>query len=206
MFDVLVLCSGSYKVRQQVANKKGAKLYFEQHGNAVDDSTVNYAMGLVASNASSASKALAARYAKVCAEALNISDKGARSTTEMGGRGEGNLVHTAMPAFIGEPLFLSNRIGAEIAVTEAGCWLLASLIRDTVMSGLGMYYNPGDTIALSPGHYGKVPNDRGAAIHGHFSCEADFNQSVVAKAAKLLALPSKGSPEGGTILYFRQLS
>jgi N-acetylmuramoyl-L-alanine amidase len=175
---------GDYTQRQMQANRMSAALYFEGHANASTDPNADYALGIVATNASTASIDLAARLARGWAAAFDAG-LGYGTGVRHGGHGDGNLKHTKMPAVLGEPVFASNRRQALLAETDEGidriAGVLVDAIRDTVPDGA--------LIVLSVGHIGKqsAPRDRGAPWSGvRFTTEAAFASAYLARAAALL--------------------
>jgi hypothetical protein len=97
----------------------------------------------------------------------------------VGGRGDGNLRHTVMPAVLLEPGFASNPKQARLMESPGG-------IRDaarTILQGAAGY----DKIALSVGHKGKPRStDMGAAWSGErFRWEAEWAEAVIDTVEKL---------------------
>ncbi|MBX3288432.1 MAG: N-acetylmuramoyl-L-alanine amidase [Acidobacteria bacterium] len=173
---------GDYKARQLAANADKALGYFEQHFNAVDDPGPKYCHAKVATNASKTSIAMAEWYAKRVAAEFGI-PLGFDNGVDKGGRGNGNLIHTAMPAILLEPLFVSNPAGAALARSPDGQKRLAKCLADTVRN----FYPNGGKIAFSVGHKYKTssPNDRGALAYGG-GTEAEYAEIVLEIAKQLL--------------------
>lgn len=181
---------GDYTQRQMQANRMGAALYFEGHANASTDPNADYALCIVATNASRASIELADRLARGWGALFDVggpgdADIGYGTGVRHGGHGNDNLKHTKMLAVLGEPVFASNRRQALLAETDAGidriAGVLVEAIRDTVPDGA--------LIVLSVGHIGKqsAQRDRGAPWSGvRFTTEAAFASAYLARAAALL--------------------
>lgn len=173
---------GDYVTRQRAANADKALLYVEQHFNAVESPKPNYAHAKVATNGSERSVNIARSYAYRIAEAFGISvgfDRG----VDRGGRGNGNLFDTKMPAVLLEPLFISNPTGAEWVKHPEGQRKLAKALVDTVRS----FFPKGGLIAFSVGHKYRTsrPNDRGASVYGG-GTEAEYAEIVLNLAKQML--------------------
>ena len=155
--------TGNYRTRQRQANADGAIAYFEQHFNACGSPTPNYAMCVVGSNASKKSKAIATSYCNAIAQGTGL-EIYAPDEYRVGGRGNGNLRHTAMPAVLLEPCFISCPDGAALVKSEHGRRFLAEALVDVIHR----HFPNGGLVAFSIGHKGKVSNpaDRGARAHG----------------------------------------
>jgi len=192
--------AGDYKERQEAANHDGAAFYFEGHANAAANSNADYALCVVATNASQKSIQVARGLANAWGPIVNVSgdssqNVGYKDGVKIGGRGNGNLRYTDMPAVLGEPLFASNPEQALEFETEEGIQRIATALAATIRSNF-----PRDSlIAFSVGHAGKTsnPHDRGAVWSGaRFETEADFVQAYMRVAANLLddgtALPDPG--------------
>ena len=170
--------TGSYYDRQTQANAWGADLYLELHANSVDARDVDYAMCVVASNHSQRSYDLAVWYARAFGELFDVGgdadpDIGYEDGVRVGGRGDGNLRHTNMPAVLLEPGFASNPVQAKVMEADSGIVEAAH----TILRGAAGYHK----IALSVGHKGK-PNSRdmGAQWTGErFKWEAEWAEAVV---------------------------
>jgi N-acetylmuramoyl-L-alanine amidase len=179
--------TGNYITRQRAANADGCICYGEHHFNACDVPTANYPTVIVANNASRKSKDWAWDYhVRICAEFNAIVG---RASTPVrvggyGGRGNANLVHTAMPAILVEPLFASNPTHAKVIRSPEGQARLAKCLADSIRAA----FPKGGLVAFSVGHKGKRnnPRDRGCAVHGAKLKEADYAEMVLAKAKELL--------------------
>ena len=101
-----------YKTRQFLANQIQADLYVEFHLNALENDRKgtgdNPALSLVAENASQKSRAIATDFANAIAEAFVEVPRGQLIELQESDRGYYNLFYTAMPAFLIEPLFISE--------------------------------------------------------------------------------------------------
>lgn len=175
--------SGDYPARQQKANADKAICYIEQHFNSVENKSANYAHAKVATNAGKTSKGMASTYAHLVAKKFNIALGFAPDGVDAGGRGNGNLKYTNMPAILLEPLFISNPAQALIVKSEEGQKKLAEAIAETVKQ----YFPNGGLVAFSIGHKGKTssPKDMGANVYGG-GTEAQYAEIVLNKAKDLL--------------------
>lgn len=158
---------GDYSVRQRMANAAGAICYAEQHLNGATNTNANFALVVVASNASATSRAWGADYVRrVCAEFGTRPGHTANGVDVRGpeGRGYGNLVHTAMPAILCEPMFASNPEQAEMLRRDDTQIKLASILAMSIVHA----FPRGGLVALSVGHMGQRsrPHDRGVPLAG----------------------------------------
>ncbi len=175
---------GEYLDRQRAANKDEAVAYVEHHFNSAGP-TANYALVVVGSNASQTSVNWGSWYAKAVAEQFGTQvywpDGVARGGLD--GRGDGNVKHTAMPALLLEPLFVSNPQQADIVRSASGQAALARILAESIRR----FFPQGGLIAFSVGHKYKTsrPNDRGAALAGG-GTEAEYAEIVLKQAAALL--------------------
>lgn len=181
---------GDYVTRQRAANADRAVCYVEQHFNAAATSGANYTHAKVATNASETSKRMARSYAKRVAQEFGTK-LGFEKGLDSGGRGNGNLSHTAMPAILLEPLFATNPTQAAVIKSVAGQDVLAHCLADTIRE----FFPNGGLVAFSVGHKYKTsaPYDRGASVVGG-GTEADYAEKVLLKAKELLApaVPCEG--------------
>jgi N-acetylmuramoyl-L-alanine amidase len=170
---------GDYPERQRAANADKAICYAEHHFNS-GPATANYACTVVARNASTTSKRWATFYADAVAKRFGIKSNGF-FLGGAGGRGNGNLSETAMPAIILEPLFVTNVNGALWAKTRQVD--LAEILALSIRT----FFPGGGLVAFSVGHKYKEssPNDRGVAVLGGGS-EADLAEQVLLKAMEML--------------------
>lgn len=175
---------GDYPVRQRAANADGAVCYIEHHFNS-GPPAANYTCVIVGTNASRTSKAWAATYAEGIAARFGL--KKANGTGIVvggyGGRGNGNLIHTAMPAILVEPMFASNPDAAKIIRSETGQDELAANLADSITAT----FPAGGRVAFSVGHKYKTsnPRDRGVEVYGG-GTEAQFAEIVLIKAKNIL--------------------
>lgn len=174
---------GDYSARQRAANADNAVCYIEQHFNSASDPKADYTHAKVATNASNTSKEMAKFYARRVAREFGT-ELMFGNGLDAGGRGNGNLRLTKMPAILLEPLFVSNPAQSLIVKSVAGQARLAQCLVDTVMH----FFPKGGLVALSVGHRYKRshPSDRGASVVGGGN-EADYAEKVLQKAAELLA-------------------
>lgn len=175
---------GDYKERQLAANAAGVVCYVEHHFNAAATADADYSLVIVGSNASEKSKEWGSWYSRECSRVFGTVDKGIVIGGYQG-RGDGNLVHTAMPAILLEPLFGSTPRHADIIRSELGQLKLARLLTASVYCN----FPDGGLVGFSVGHKYKKsnPNDRGAAVYGSPALsEADYAEKVLLLAADLL--------------------
>lgn len=174
-----------YFARQWQANKDGVDLYVEQHFNSSVGDKANYTVVVVGSNASSMSKSIGAYYAQQISKTFNtkIAGVGGLLIGGFGGRGDGNIRQTRMPAVLLEPLFGSNRVQADIIRSADGQSKLARCLTNTIKE----FFPTGASIGFSIGHKYKHshPRDRGASLVGG-GAEADYAEIVLHKAAAYL--------------------
>lgn len=175
---------GEYLDRQRAANKDKAVAYVEHHFNSAGP-TANYALVVVGSNASQTSVNWGSWYAKAVAEQFGTQVYRPEGVARGGldGRGDGNVKHTAMPAVLLEPLFVSNPQQADIVRSASGQAALARILAESIRR----FFPQGGLIAFSVGHKYKTsrPNDRGAALAGG-GTEAEYAEIVLKQAAALL--------------------
>ena len=175
--------TGDYKERQRQANIDGAVCYVEQHFNASSNPDANYAMVVVANNASQKSKSWGLHYALKASELFDIRNN-RLSIGGIGGRGNGNLIYTSMPAILLEPCFISNPEQARLMLEDSYQDKLAKVLADSIR----VFFPDGGLVAFSIGHVGKTsnPNDRGASVAGSDLMESDIATKVMQKARKML--------------------
>lgn len=173
--------------RQMGANKAGVVAYVEQHGNATTDPRVNYAMAIVAPNASAKSKAWAKSYTRICAQEFGIKDCG----VTIGGRGSYNTQFLSTPAFLAEPGFLSNPDFARVVRTGEGIDALANCLVRSICE----HFDCG-MIGLSVGHKYRDKPDPGARVHQEpgtedpaWDDEAEICDAVIEAATEMLLKP-----------------
>jgi hypothetical protein len=176
---------GDYAARQRAANVDGCAAYIEHHFNSSAGTAGNYAAVIVGANASNTSKNWARWYAQAVANSFGIGLGGDHGVVVggFGGRGDGNVKLTRMPAILVEPLFANNPAHAEWIRGAAGQERLARILADSIQR----CFPNGGLIGFSVGHKYKTssPNDRGAAVYGG-GTEADCAEAVLLKAAALL--------------------
>lgn len=176
---------GDYSTRQRAANADGCQAYVEHHFNSSAGTAGDYAAAIVGANASNTSKNWARWYAQAVASSFGIGLGGDHGVVVggYGGRGDGNVKLTDMPAILVEPLFANNPTHAQWIRGKAGQERLARILADSIQR----CFPNGGLIGFSVGHKYKrsSPGDRGAAIHGG-GTEADCAEAVLRKAAALL--------------------
>lgn len=176
---------GDYSARQRAANADGCAAYIEHHFNSSAGTAGNYAAVIVGANASNTSKNWACWYAQAVANSFGIGLGGDRGVVVggFGGRGDGNVKLTKMPAILVEPLFANNPAHADWIRSKAGQERLAHILADSIQR----CFPDGGLIGFSVGHKYKTssPGDRGAAVYGG-GTEADCAEAVLMKTATLL--------------------
>lgn len=212
MYEVLWVATENqrrdYYDRQKLANDEACDLYVEQHFNAKEYDRPglgdNPSFCLVGSNASETSKKIARTYSAMVSDAFGTTDQGAIQV-KFKGRGDYNLRFTAMPAFLPEPLFVSDAELAMIAQSDIGQKKLAACLVATIKE----HFPAGAKVAFSCGHLFKVsqPYDRGAPVVGTKGRvgEGDLALAVLQYAEQQLMDEEAIDPEpptrpGGTIL------
>lgn len=190
-----------YRQRQEYANEQGCDVYVEQHFNAKEYDRPglgdNPSFCLVGSNASQTSKALALTYSEKVSAEFGTEDQGYIQTA-FRGRGDLNLRFTEMPAFLPEPLFVSDPELALIAMSDVGQRKLARCLAETIRE----HFPAGARVGLSVGHLFKVsqPYDRGAPVAGTGGKvgEGDLALPVLQYAAQMLQEGEDVEPEPPT--------
>lgn len=192
---------GDYITRQRQANSDRAIAYVEQHFNSSASPNAGYVVVITGSNASHVSRNWGRWYSQAIHREFGVPIGGDDGIKVGGfnGRGDGNLKHTAMPAILLEPLFVSNPAQAAIARSEDGQIRMARVLVDSIER----FFPGGGLIAFSVGHKYKTsnPNDRGAAVVGG-GTEADIAEQVLLKAQAMLQA-SVGAPEGRHLRVMR---
>lgn len=188
--------TGDYPARQRAANVDGCAAYVEHHFNSAGyfddgsgmggpDPRPGYCVVIVGANASATSKNWGRWYAAAVSREFGVPVGGDRGIVVggYGGRGDGNLRYTAMPAVLLEPLFASNPQHAEWIRSEAGQARLAAILAESVQR----FFQAGGRIGFSVGHKYKTssPNDRGAVLAGG-GTEADMAEAVLLRAQRRL--------------------
>lgn len=179
---------GDYITRQRRANADKAVVYVEHHFNA-GSATASYSLANVGSNAGATSKKMAADYVRRVCQAFgtkpanNDFASGGVSVGGYKGRGDGNLKHTAMPAMLLEPLFVSNLTYADVVRSDEGQSKLATCLVETIKQ----FFPDGGIVAFSVGHKYRdtKPKDRGADLAGG-GAEAEYAEKVLLLAAAML--------------------
>lgn len=179
---------GDYPARQRAANQAKAVVYIEHHFNGGSE-TASYALANVGTNASAKSKTLAKDYVNEICRAFGVKPanndfaQDGVSVGGYGGRGNGNLTLTNMPAVLLEPLFATNPKYAAIVRREEGQQKLALALAAAIKKN----FPGGGLVAFSVGHKYKTskPADRGVALAGG-GTEADYAEKVLLKAQQIL--------------------
>lgn len=175
--------TGDYSTRQHDANSDKAMCYVEHHFNssdADDPTTADYSVVIVGRNASKKSIAWGSLYAQtVDQEFTEIKKTGGVNGVLVGGyggRGDGNLILTNMPAILVEPMFCNDPEHAAVMHSDEGQKKLAKILAYTIVTT----FPDGGLVAFSVGHKYKKsnPNDRGAAVYGG-GTEADIAENVL---------------------------
>jgi hypothetical protein len=190
--------SGEYKERQLAANRDRCIAYVEHHLNSAPK-PANYSVVVVAENASQKSRDWGRHYAAQVSAEFKTSVGGDNGILVGGyeGKGNGNLIHTDMPAILVEPLFANNPAHASILKSKAGRVRLAQILADSSKR----FFPKGGRVAFSVGHKGKqsAPQDRGAAVHGG-GTEAEFAELILLEAKRMLesvVVPQAPARSGG---------
>jgi len=183
-YDV-VFYRGDYLWRQRQANRGNCAAYVEQHFNSVANHKANYTVVITGYLASQTSKKWGRWYANRVSQAFDIplGGNGGILVGGYGGRGNGNLKHTRMPAILLESLFVSNPQQAEWVRSAEGQDKLANILAESIIA----FFPDGSRIGFSVGHKYKTsrPKDRGAAVYGG-GTEAEFAEIVLKKAEIIL--------------------
>lgn len=191
--------TGDYRDRQEAANRDGAICYYEQHCNSLlyDDPATqkdNPVLGLVAHNASAISKAWAKAWAELVALKYHVPPPARLLQREKFKRGDYNLRFTKMPAMIGEPGFLSDRVQTVSLLSAEFRASIAKLTFEAIKEA----FPDGGLIALSTGHLqDSKPFDRGAPItapgiyipkrrDGRPWAEWDISEDIIARVVEII--------------------
>lgn len=181
---------GDYSDRQKQANADGAICYIEHHFNsssAKDPTTADYAVVIVGKNASKTSIYWGQIYSRLIDEEFEeIKTVGGVNGVLIGGyggRGDGNIRLTNMPAILVEPMFCNDPDHAKIIRSAEGQDRLARVLAFSIQKA----FPNGGLVAFSVGHKYKRsnPNDMGADVVGGGS-EAEFAEQVLLKAKEFL--------------------
>lgn len=180
---------GDYFERQNQANIDRAICYIEQHFNSSANPGASYAVTITGRNASKTSIEWAKWYAQAIDAEFKEVDKVAGDQGALvggfGGRGDGNICKTKMPAILLEPLFCNNPSHAAIMTSEEGQKRLAKVLVESIKR----FFPNGGLVAFSIGHKYKrsSPNDRGAVVAGFAGfTEADCAEKVLTYAQAML--------------------
>lgn len=177
---------GDYSDRQNAANAAKAVCYVEQHFNSATPAATGVEV-IVGKNASKKSKDWAALYAEKVSKEFLIPVRSPETKGVIvggrGGRGDGNIRLTNMPAILLEPCFVSNPKEALIVRSTSGQKALGKILAETIQT----MFPDGGTIAFSVGHKGKEsnPHDRGADVYGG-GTEAEYAELVMLQAKAVL--------------------
>lgn len=156
-----------YRERQLVANDQNAGLYIEFHLNAKEYDKPgiqdNPATVLVTDRAHTSTQTLAKDFAASISAAFKFPN-GGLVVRKAGDRAYYNLFYVKAPAILIEPLYVSDKEQAALAMTESGQKKIAQILRDCVVRAFPL----GVKIACSLGHKFKpAPQhfDRGAPLN-----------------------------------------
>jgi len=177
---------GYYGKRQRDANRDGAICFVAHHFNSSPSASADYALCVVADNASLTGKAWAADYIMRISNTFDVPKWNGHGVCVggMSGRGNSQIRNTLMPAILCEPLFGSNPHLAYLIRQKQGQRALA----DCLTRSIRQTFPDGGLVAFSVGHkYKPAPHDRdrGAALHGG-GMEADYAEMVLQEAARML--------------------
>lgn len=177
---------GNLTVRQREANRAGCIAYAEQHLNATTDPAVNYALAIVAGNASDRSKDWARTYTRIVSSTFGHPDRGVSIGPP---RGSYNVKLMRCPAVLLEPGFVSNPEFAAIARTGEGIDALAKCLVDSIVE----CFPDGGLVGLSVGHMYRGKDDPGAPVYEpdglhdpEFDDEAELNNAIIIAATEML--------------------
>ena len=182
--------SGSYRQRQESANRDQAICFVAHHLNSAGPDA-NDALCVVGSNAGQKSLLWAGDYVRRVGTMFQapLYAKSGLSIGGMSGRGNSQLVHTHMPAILPEPLFASNPAHAKIIRSENGRQMLAQCLAQSIQQ----HFPFGGLVAFSVGHQGKPAPyhlDRGAVVWGEPPyMEAQAVEDILVRAKRLLEMP-----------------
>lgn len=186
----VVFYRGDYSARQRQANADHAICYVEHHFNssvAADPTTADYSVVIVGSNASRTSIEWGRSYSKLVDQEFDeIKRVGGVDGVLIGGyggRGDGNISDTKMPAILVEPMFCNDPEHAEVIRSKDGQERLAKVL----VYSIRKTFPKGGKVGFSVGHKYKKsnPQDRGAALFGG-GTEADYAEIVLTRAKILL--------------------
>jgi hypothetical protein len=177
---------GNLTVRQHEANKAECICYAEQHLNATTNPKVNYALAIVAANASEQSKDWARTYTRIVSFEFGHPDRGVSIGPP---RGSYNVKLTKCPAILLEPGFVSNPEFAAIVRTGEGIDALARCL----VRSIEECFPVGGLVALSVGHMYRGKPDPGAPVFEpdglhdpEFDDEAELNDAIIVSATEML--------------------
>lgn len=182
--NILIL-AGDYKARQVKANEAAAGLYLELHLNSASPSATGVETW-VATNASSTSKRVAAEIGRALSKRTGLILRHG-GVAQVGGRAEGSVVYTAMPAVLVEIGFCSN--ADDLAVVKD----LVDEVADALLDAVEVSLSGIELLALSVGHVGKTSNkaDRGAALADRSGYEADVTLLIASRLMQMAADPTR---------------
>lgn len=176
---------GDYQYRQLTANKHKADLYLELHLNAADTPDATGVETWIGTNGSDTSKRIATNIGCYLAARTGLALRN-NGIPKVGGRAEGSVVYTAMPAALLEIGFCSNP--RDLAKVQCNVNEIADCILNAIEFSI-----PGgiNLLALSVGHVGKSGNraDRGAALVGTSGYEADITLQIASRLVNMTADP-----------------
>lgn len=177
---------GNLTARQIGANRAGCIAYAEQHLNATTNPAINYALAIVARDASERSKDWARTYTRIVSATFGHPDRGVSIGPP---RGSYNVKLCKCPAILLEPGFVSNPEFAAIARTGEGIDALATCLVDSIVE----CFPQGGLVGLSVGHMYRGKDDPGAPVYEHealhdpdFDDEAELNDAIVIAATEML--------------------
>jgi hypothetical protein len=171
---------GDYHTRQRNANNDKAVLYVEQRFNTFSRKS-NYTLVKVTDAASDSVVAIAADYANIISNRLNIplyeNDVPGVIRTRRGRRGDDSIRVAEMPAILLEPMFVSNPEHVQLFWNNG-----REILADTLAIVTRKYFPEGGLIGFSVGHRYKrsSPFDQGSHCWGtpEFS-EASLSEQVL---------------------------
>jgi hypothetical protein len=180
---------GNLTVRQHAVNAAGCIAYAEEHMNATappkpGQKPAQYAMVIVADNASPRSIAWGGSYTRLVSETLGIPNRG---VLKYSGRGSYNVQLARCPAILLEPGFISDPTFASVVATGEVLDALAKCLVDSLVEN----FDPG-LVGLSVGHGYRDKPDPGAIlpksalVDPAFANETALNDAIITTAEEML--------------------
>jgi hypothetical protein len=184
---------GDYAARISSANFDRVMCYVEQHFNSSGGAEANFARVTVSANAPALTNTWGQWYATAVSAALEIPDHGL-NVVSYPTQGYSHLRQADMPAVVCEPCFLSNPVGALLAVTRIDD--LAAILVESIQR----HFPKGGMVAFSVGHkyVPSTTSDRGG-VTPDGQTEGDLAEQVLLKAKELLEAIVIETPESAPV-------